>query len=244
MDNNTHFKSDENYIYLEDKYMEFYIPMYYFDEKKKFALEFNDHISVFGLFTVGIFNGTSFKEFRSMNNPYMIHVYTYDTEIRDIDLPGEGITSCKVLKFYQGNKIMNNAIIIDSDNAVQFLKVLNGGKIPHSIPYSKIHQVWKKNQEMSGVDFGVRNEVEEMIISVCYRNRNNMAQKFCKSYGSDLSVSDFDYTTANIRQICQYAATFTALTFEDLDSMVTTSLNRTREKTEEAFTPVEDIIKM
>jgi hypothetical protein len=49
---------------------------------------------------------------------------------------------------------------------------------------------------------------------------------------------------ASIRQICQYASTFTALWFEDFDAMVTTSLNRTRENKPEANSPLEKIIKM
>ena len=49
---------------------------------------------------------------------------------------------------------------------------------------------------------------------------------------------------ASIRQICQYTSTFTAVTFEDLDSMVTTSLNRERENIPETESPIEKIIKM
>ena len=62
--------------------------------------------------------------------------------------------------------------------------------------------------------------------------------------GKDDNVSDYDYKMASIRQICQYSSTFTALTFEDFDSMVTTSLNRTAEHKSEQESPLEKIIKM
>ena len=59
-----------------------------------------------------------------------------------------------------------------------------------------------------------------------------------------MDISQFDYQTASIRQICQYTSTFTALTFEDIDSMITTSLNRSRNKGNEVDSPIERIIKM
>ena len=49
---------------------------------------------------------------------------------------------------------------------------------------------------------------------------------------------------ASIRKICQYASTFSSITFEDIDSMITTSVNRAREKKPEADTPVEMLFKL
>ena len=86
--------------------------------------------------------------------------------------------------------------------------------------------------------------IEELILSVVYRDKNNPALKFCTNASKDLSITEYDYLTASIRQICQYASTFTALWFEDFDSMVTTSLNRTSENKSEMESPLEKIIKM
>ena len=48
---------------------------------------------------------------------------------------------------------------------------------------------------------------------------------------------------ASIREICRYTSTFTAMTFEDIDSMVTSSVNRTRQNIPEPISPVETTIK-
>ena len=58
-----------------------------------------------------------------------------------------------------------------------------------------------------------------------------------------LGVSDYSYFPASVRQVCQYNSTFTAVTFEDIDSMITSSLNKAREKTPENTSPVEQVIK-
>ena len=72
------------------------------------------------------------------------------------------------------------------------------------------------------------------------RNPNDLSQKF--SMVAD-KAGEYDYATASIRQTCQYNSTFTALTYEDMDSMITASLNRSRNHTQETISPVEQIIK-
>ena len=61
---------------------------------------------------------------------------------------------------------------------------------------------------------------------------------------NDKNINNFDYVMNNIREICQYTSTFTAMTFEDIDAMITTSLNRTKTHSNETFTPIENLIKL
>ena len=119
---------------------------------------------------------------------------------------------------------------------------MTAGNLPNLIPYSKALEVWRKNQELNNVHFGVSSCYLEVILSAMYRNPNDLSQKFAK-IASDKGVSDYDYATASIRQICQYNSTFSALTFEDMDSMITTSLNKSRENVKEVESPLEQIIK-
>lgn len=237
------FRSDGKFMYCDADRMEFYIPVFYFDTSKKFAEDYGTSIHVFGLFDVAYFFGKE-KDTRCLKCPVFINIYNYDSSIEDVDLPGDGVTSCRVVRYIKGQKIMEASIIENSDNAQTYVKFINSGKVPTAVPYLKAAEVWTKNQELSNADFGIRSETEEMILALTYRNPNNPAEKFAQLYGSDLSVGEHDYITASIRQICQYASTFTSVTFEDIDSMITTSLNRTRTKGKETFTPVEEIIKM
>lgn len=237
------FRSDNKFIYCAVDRMEFYIPASYFDSARKFAEDMGSYIRVFGLFDVGYYNGTK-KETKCMNCPVFINIYNYHSDVMDIDLPGEGTTPCRVIQYLKGQKIMEASIIENSDNAQTYVKFINSGKVPKTVKYQSAPRIWTKNQELSNANFGIRSETEEMILALTYRNPKNKTEKFAQIYGSDLSVGEHDYTTASIRQICQYASTFTSLTFEDIDSMVTTSLNRTRNRGKETYTPVEDIIKM
>ena len=161
--------------------------------------------------------------------------------VKDLDIiPVSNLLD--VIKYLKDANIMQSMIFEDDTNATMFLQCILSGDLPKIIPYSKILEVWMKNQELNNVNFGVSSCYLELILSVMYRNPNNMTEKFAK-IASNKDVSDYDYAAGSIRQICQYNSTFSALTFEDIDSMITTSLNRSRDKIKENPSPVEQIIK-
>ena len=241
----SYFRSDGNYIYADCQCVEFYIPKYYFENTGNFAENNGNTIKVLGVFDIGILENGNLKEMRVLNVPTWIELFVSTSEDRDVKLPGEeDITPCHVLTYIKGQKIMSSSIVQDSTNVETYLDFVNKGKLPSIIPYEKSLQIWRKNQELNGANLGVPSVIEEMILSVAYRDKNDPSKKFSHVIGKDLNVSQFDYIMNNIRQICQYTSTFTALTFEDLDSMVTTSLNRTRNHGTEAASPVEDLIKL
>lgn len=239
------FGSKGRSVILNDSYCEFYIPMFYFDKNYNFAEDLGDTISTFGIINVGIFNNGKLSYVDTLNIPTWISVNCNESENRVVSIPGEGEIPCKVIKFYQGNEMFNNSIVEDSENSQTYLRFITFGKLPRSIPYSKSPQVWKKNQTLNNVDFGVPPLIQEMILSVAYRYKYNSALKFAKVIGKPNSkVSDFDYEMASIRSICQYSSTFSAITFEDIDSMITASVNRLREKKEESESPIEGLFKL
>ena len=223
---------------------EFYIPMEYF-ENDKFASDYGSTISSLGIFITRFYKEGRLIEEWTMAIPTWIKLYVYEYTIESVKLPGyDTVMNCKVLRYSKGAKVMESRIIEDSDNAVKYLRFITQGKIPRTIPYEKTLELWWKNQELNGITLGVPSIILELILSVCYRDKDDPSKKFSAKIGKDLSVSQYDYLMMSIRQICQYASTFTALTFEDFDSMVTSSLNKTREKKNETESPVEKVIKM
>lgn len=238
-------ENDGKDIILKDKYLELYIPELYFDKSVRFAEDLGDKYNVFGIVNVGIFNGSSISYIDTLNIPSNILINVFEMEYREINLPGYGKTNCRVIKYYEKNKICKNFIIQDSINAQLFLRSVIYGKLPTTIPYSKSIQIWHKNQSMNSVNFGVPSVISEVVLRVMYRDKNNVANSFSKLIGlPNTQASDYDYRMVSVRQVCQYASTFSALTFEDIDSMITTSLNREREHKKENVSPVEDLFKM
>lgn len=240
----SYFKSDNQYLYLESPYAEFYIPKVYFDGGK-FAEDRGSIIETLGLFYVGIFKDGELSEMKIFNVPTMMNLFVNDSEERDVKLPGENndLTPCKVIKYSKGNKITNAGVIEDASNVESFLDLIIKGKIPSNIPYNETLNIWRKNQELNSAHLGVPSVILELILSVTYRDKNDPGRKFSRVIGEHPETSQYAYVTSNFRQVCQYTSTFAGLTFEDIDSMITTSLNRTRNKGEEAYSPLESLLK-
>lgn len=239
------FKSEKNDIILTDKYCEFYIPKNYFDDSNKFSEDYGKTIHTIGIFNVGIFNDGKLSYIDTLELPSWIDIYRYESEERNINLPGSPNTPCYVYKYFNGNPVFANSLIIDSLNAEIFLRLVTKGKLPTSIPYSKSIEMWLKNMEIAEVNFGVPSVVLEMILGISYRDKNDVTRKFAKVIGMPGSkVSEYDYVMASIRQICQFTSTFTAVTFEDIDTMITASINRERENKPETKSPVEELFRM
>lgn len=234
------FYGDEDFIYTKVPYCEFYIPMIYFDSTNRFAEFLNDHVNVLGVFNIGIFENGKLRSMETLNLPSMVDIYVYDYEYREVELSDGVVTHCFVSKYLKDAKIMQARIFDDDEHAKRYLQCICSGKLPSIIPYSKGVKVWKKNQEINGVDFDVPDLYLELIWSVCSRDPNDMSTKYAKVFEK---YGEYGYVLASIRQICQYNSTFTALTFEDMDSMITSSLNKSRTHARETTSPVEAIIK-
>lgn len=241
-----YFKSDNKYIYLDTSYAEFYIPKYYFESSGSLAEDRGSVIKGLGLFEVGFFENDKLKEMRILNLPTWTEFFVYESVEREVAFPGGDNTAipCKVLKYLKGQKIMNADVVKDSSNSEAFLNFILRGKLPTFLKYEDSINVWRKNQELNSVYLGVPSVIQELVLSNSYRYKKDQNKKFSQVIGKDNSVSQYDYMMNNIRQICQYTSTFTALTFEDIDAMVTTSLNRTRTHSEEAYSPVEQLLKL
>jgi hypothetical protein len=240
-------RDDGENIVFNGSYMEMYIPEFYF-ENNKLAEDFGNSLRVFGLFNVRTFDDKNRPmKLETFNIPTMIYVHPSEIEKRAIQLiPGDDneVEPYRVAKFYKGNVVMQNSVPQDASNVELFLGILTAGKVPKTIPYSQVLQVWQKNLELNGVKLGVTSTILEIIISEVYRNNKKPEENFAKVIGKDPKTSEYAYRTANIREICARNSTFAALTFEDMDQMITSSLNINKYNKQESNSPIEKIIKM
>lgn len=239
-------KNDGENMVFTGNYMEMYIPSFYFEGK--LAEDSGSAIRVFGLFIVRVFDikGKPLA-LETFNVPTMIHIYPSSIEVKELQLvsgPDGELEKYHVAKFNKGNIVMKNSIPQDATNVELFLDVLTRGKLPKTIPYSQVLQVWQKNLSLNGVKLGVTSTVLEIIISEIYRNKKRPEETFAKLIGKDPSISEYAYRPANIREICARNSTFAAITFEDMDSMITSGLNINKYNKQETESPIEKIIKM
>ena len=240
------FRSDGNRIYVDAEYLELLIPTDWFDESKKFAVDMGNSINLLGVCYVALYEKEGGEPtIKTMNVPTWIQVNVYETTVRRMLLPGsDDMEQVRVLKYYKGNDLTAARIIADVSNAEKYLKMIMAGKLPGSISYNDSLNLWLRNQHMNDMVFDVPSVILEMLLATSYRDPKDLSKKFATVYGQSANASPFAYRMINNRQISQYASTFTAMTFEDFDAMVTASVNRTMQHKEETISPLEKIIKM
>lgn len=226
-------------------YLEVYIPQSYFAKTSKFAQDNGDTIRVIACLTVGLFENGKFKEYKTIKLGETIDFFVYDSEIRNMKLPGMHVEEpIRVLKYFKGHEIFDDYIVQDAVNAQHFVEMVLKGKIPKTLAYDKMMEVWNKNLSLNNANLGVPAVNRELIASVQYRDQKSPTQTFAARLNNDPNATMYDFAMVNMRQICQFTSTFTALTFEDFDSMVTSSIKRTKEHLPEPESPLEKIIKM
>lgn len=240
----TFLKDDGENIIFTGYYMEIYIPESYFP---KMAQVEGSLVKTFGLLPCIIKDkNDKVVTKNTMNLPTTIILHfsdIYKTKVNLYDIKDSEPVSYRVLKYYNNDIVMSNVTQKDSSNAELFFGLMSGGKV-ENIPYDKLLSIWQKNLDLNGVNLGVPSSILELIMAEIYRNPKNPNEKFSKYINSNPNVPKDYYRASNIREICSRNSTFTALTFEDFDTMMTASLNMNKYNKKQVESPIEKVIKM
>lgn len=250
-----YFKMKNQKNYLNVPYAEFFIPAEYFTDNH--AEDYRDSLSTLGIFQFIVYpNGKPKSNSGSVRNesknpnlhtmliPTTIELTIHNSREESVILSDGIVKKYKVLEYLNGEEICNNYMVENSDNTIEYLNMVLDGKLPDTIPYSNSLTLFMNNMELNNVRFPVSSVDLEIMLMMVYRNRDDMEETFSKVIGKNPNVSQYAYEVASTRQVCQYTSTLTALTFEDIDTMITSSINRTRSGKKEPYSPSEKIIKM
>ena len=240
-----YFKDDGESIIFTGQYMEVYVPGSYF--KKELAQQVGDNFKIFGLVNLVTFNdadGKSPNPMRLLNAPVQFMTFPSAYEVRKMDLKStEGPEPVVVLKYYTNDILCPSLIPKTSLTFRDFLAILTGGKIPSFTPYDMVFDIWMENMEMAGISFDIPDSTYEIAISEIYRSRSNPLKKFGAVLAKDPKHNLTDYITFSPREITKTNSTFTGIAFEDMDQMLTASINRAVKDKPERTSPMEEIIK-
>ena len=200
--------------------------------------------------TIGVFNMRFYQDendardsvpVRTFNYPNPITTYPdeiHENVSHDLDKSGNP-QKYTVLCYRRGNIMMAKEHAKDSENCERFLKMMMKGKIPSTIPYDHILEMWEKNFAINSISPGVPSAIMQAIIATQARSKEDPVVPFRKVIGKNPNTSPTDYTFANMRAVASYSSVFNALSFEDVGYMLTTSINMTRDGVKQARAPVE-----
>lgn len=214
-----------NQIVYSGYKMEAYIPDSYF--KNGLATEVGTTFYIFGNFETRHYkdeNDTR-STARKATFIYPLKFYTKPDEITDetIDI-GYGSNKYKVFTYYKNGVLFTDVNIIqDAENVQIMVKMIMDGKMD-IVDYDKIPRVLQLCKYYNGVDFGTPAIYEESVISDYYRNPKNI------SVPARFSAKEKGYRAKGItqREKISFTSTFSGITFEDINLMLTVGDNTER----------------
>lgn len=244
------FKEVGDTLFLDVPYAEVYILNDYFESKTEMKIASIEGNSVFtlGLFSFGTFPNDSAKESEMVLHQLLLpttiqifftKMYKAEKKLKK-ELDSEMYV---VLCLEKGDIFIKNLNSINNtDNAMNFINLLHGGKLPKDIPYDKILALYKNALAMNGADIKTHSITLEFIICELFRSQKALDKPFRIDAGKG-KVSMFDYKATSIKTLPSLNSTFTALSFEDINQSIISSVDRTKNDTEENTSPIEKTIK-
>ena len=232
----------ENSKLYANEYLEIYIPEYYFDDKDPIAENRGATVDTIGLLYIRNFKKDgSPNPVKLLNIPTGITLMVYSTKKEEIDIKGK-ILKVLTLQYLDGSYIMHQSVTKGRDIANKFLSTVLSGKVPKTLNYEQVLDVWWKNLDISGISYKVPSKIYEMILATIYRNPHNHNQRYGQYYGKQINPDGYDYYTANVREVVKNLSTFSGMVYEDIAAMISNGVNNNLKNVKEPESPLEKII--
>lgn len=229
----------ENGKIMCKEYMEVYIPLDYFEDK--YAINIGNAIQSIGIVYMREFPKGEASEFKLIDIPVVVQFMVHDFSYETIHIHGKSI-DVMTLKYIPNSYVLHQSVTKGREVAEAFLSSMLGGKIPRTLKYDDILDMWWKNLEISGVNFNVPSKIYEIIIATIYRSPNNPKQRYGQYYAKNANATGYDYRTGNVRAVVRDLSTFSGMVFEDIGTMITNGISNSIDGKEEPISPLEKII--
>lgn len=243
---NPHMIIKDKQILFVGEYMEAYLEAKFF--KKGLNEIYGDQLKILGIFNYRLGkDGTIPANAPLKTFKFPSIMYTEPNSMEDAELeliPGTGVKKYKLLKYYKNAKVMTDTRCVATIDSVSlFNNIKMAGGIPNTIKYLDIEKLDLANLEINKQNLGTPATQLSIAIAEIYRYKGDISIPFRKKFGKG-EAGDLDYIAGNSRMVCAANSTVAALTFEDQDSMLVSSINRKRYKKKQNPSPLEAIIRV
>lgn len=212
-----------------------------------------DTVNAIGLCMYKYYNNPSDKKPAKVGvfkNPSTCVFYPTDIEQNVLDTIWEGIykdlneNEYTKMTFLENTRVMNKYVVQNLNNVTTFTNLFLEGNIDNNIPYQMLSSIFIKNMTMNHVNLDVPAVVINLLIMKLCRDKHDKTKLFAQVLGKDPKHCPIAYTFIKTREICAADSVFSGLSFEDMNSMLDSSLNMTKDRRSQTISPLEQIMKM
>lgn len=246
--------SDGKYIYIGSPYAEAYIPEEIIERPdgeprdSAVAYEYGSGFVIMGICYMRFFKDESQSRndvpVRTLVYPNLIETRPSEN-VKGVTLEINGTTDrYRVLKFYEGDILMEATSRKAATNCEAFMRLLTSGRLPRSLSYDEIFSTWMDNYEINGMTPNAPAVVHQAIIAEMYRNPDDPSQQFSKVIGANPKIDPRAYLPMNMNAVSAYSSVMSALSFERMQEKLTSSINMTKSGVQQKKSPIEAVITM
>ena len=237
------YKNDTVY-YNGDGELIYYIPEEYFtDTKNPIAMVVGQYVSTLGIFDWALVsNNGKISEAKPFRYPTIIMCKpNYIEKQKDVSLAGTRKRDYRVLHFKNEDEAIssvNTPEIIDNVLAMLKMSIVNGNKLPSTIPYDKLHEYFPESMALNGSSYNLNMQLFGIMVSESCRDPKDLSKPFRLSKSNDMT----GYSQISIKQIPNYANPYVVLTSENFDESLMASVIISDENEEDMpTTPLEKV---
>ena len=238
---------DDSLVFnLDNKEFVYYVPENFFNDKTKrpIAEIVGEDVSMIGLCNYAIIDSNGkpgpIKNFRF---PTMMLCTPYEIEkVKNYKLGNSEPSDYRILHFAKGDKVVKQIRVPQIiDNAEMFFKlVVVTSKMPETIPYDDIWELFIENASLNGFNYGLHSQLFGIIVSELCRDPKD----FKKAYRlTNQSNKPTGYKTISIKYLPKFVSPYVSLTSENFDEALRSSILMSDTKEEDIpYSPLEKVV--
>lgn len=223
----------------------FYVPENYFKNTAKVSIAeiYGQYVSMIGLCNWAILDENGKRsDIKPFNFPTMMLCKPSVIEkVKNIQLDNTEPSDYRLLKFKKGDEVVSQIEVpqlIDNVEMVFKMAVITG-KIPTTIPYDKLWEVFDESARLNGFSFNVSVQLFGILISGICRDPKDLSKMFKETDMKDMN----NYRPINITMIPKYISPYTAITSENWDEALRAAILM-KDKEDIPTSPLEKIVTM
>jgi hypothetical protein len=230
----------------EDSTFVFYVPSVYFNNTSKVPIAeyYGNYVTFIGICNWAIIDS---KGHRSEIHPFIFPTMfmckpgEIDTNSgKGLKLDDNNPSDYVLLKFKKGDEVISDTRVPkDISNVEMFFKMMIiTAKIPTTISYDKIWELFFESAKLNGLSYGLNIQLFGILIRAICRDPKDFSKQFTDTDMKDLHK----YTAISIKTVPKYISPYTSLTSENWDDAIRGAvlLSDKVEKTPES--PLEKIL--
>lgn len=229
-------RDNESLIFNNDGYFVFYVPEVYFE--RKFAEIVGENVNIMGLLNYAIFNEKEQHDgLRTFNYPTMFTTIPKKIEkIKNIKLTKTSDEAdYRLFKYEKGDVIVKSVMLEQKViNADTLFGMFMTGKLPTTLDYSNIHNLFIDNIKLNGEDYKLNAQLFGILVAKMCRSKDDIKTLFRHTNITDMT----DYKYISMKQIPKFISPFASMTSENIDDSI---INSTLVKNAK-YSPLEKIM--